>query len=45
MTNELTMKDITTFMVTQYDQDDLWSENAINSSLASHESQERPYQN
>ena len=45
MTNELTMKDITTIMVTQYDQNDLWSENAINSGLAPHESQERPYQN
>ena len=44
-TNVLTMKDTTTFMETHMTPDDLWSENAINSGLAPHESQERPYQN
>ena len=44
VTNELTMKDITTFRHSMTP-DNLWSENAINSCLAPHESQERPYQN
>ena len=40
LTNELTMEDITTFMGTCITPDELWLENAINSGLAPHESQE-----